>query len=270
MNLLPAHQVPEMQRGDVVSVILQLKALGVDNLMRFEWLAAPAPETMVVGLELLYALGALDEDGRLTRPLGFRLAELPLPPMLGKALLVSGELGCSEEMCIIAAMLSVKGIWALSRRGKKEAAELRQRFAVEEGDMITYLNIFLAFRRVGNSASRWCQERGLGLRALVRAEEVYVRLRSALRRAGVAMISCQESGVSRTGTAEDSAPVRIRKALCAGFFANAAIQVVGGGSQIVDSDGSGRGPIYRRIRDKPTPTYQPKKWNIHPTSVLLV
>lgn len=41
-------------------------------------------------LEVLFSLGALDDDARLTRPLGTLLADMPLEPMLGKALLCSG------------------------------------------------------------------------------------------------------------------------------------------------------------------------------------
>jgi len=57
---------------------LQLKSLGIDNIMRFDWLAPPAPDTMVRSLETLFAIGALDSDACLTRPLGLQLAEIPL------------------------------------------------------------------------------------------------------------------------------------------------------------------------------------------------
>ena len=53
-----------MQRCDLVGPILQLKALGVDNLHTFSWLAPPPSEAVVRGLETLHALGALDDDAR--------------------------------------------------------------------------------------------------------------------------------------------------------------------------------------------------------------
>ena len=39
------------------------------------------------------------------------MAELPLDPRLGRALLASCQLRCSEEVAVVAAMLSVNSIW---------------------------------------------------------------------------------------------------------------------------------------------------------------
>ncbi|RUS75928.1 hypothetical protein EGW08_016316, partial [Elysia chlorotica] len=54
---LPAATIPEMQRSDLATVILQLKALGVANVLRFHFMSPPPAQNMVRGLELLYALG---------------------------------------------------------------------------------------------------------------------------------------------------------------------------------------------------------------------
>lgn len=60
-----------MQRAELAGTVLRLKALGVDNVMTFDWLAPPPAETMVRALELLHALGALDSSARcaVLRPL---------------------------------------------------------------------------------------------------------------------------------------------------------------------------------------------------------
>lgn len=55
-----------------------MKALGIDNILGFDWLSSPSAEAMVRALEVLYSLGILDEDAKLTSPLGFQVAELPL------------------------------------------------------------------------------------------------------------------------------------------------------------------------------------------------
>lgn len=81
---LDPQSAPEIQRSCLAPVILQLKSLGIDNVARFDYVSSPPAELMIRSLELLYALGALDEYAKLTRPLGTRMAELPVDPMLAK------------------------------------------------------------------------------------------------------------------------------------------------------------------------------------------
>ena len=59
-------------------LIYQLKALGIDNILGFDWPASPSPEAMIRALEVLYSLGVLDDDAKLTTPAGFQVAEIPL------------------------------------------------------------------------------------------------------------------------------------------------------------------------------------------------
>ena len=56
--------MPELQRGELAGTVLQLKALGVDNVMAFDYLAPPPAEAMVKAAELLFALGAIDAQSR--------------------------------------------------------------------------------------------------------------------------------------------------------------------------------------------------------------
>lgn len=93
---LPAQTVPEMQRSDLSWVVLLLKALGIDDILHFEFLSPPAAETMIRALELLYALGALDDSCRLTEPLGMIMAEFPVEPCLAKFLTSASSFGCVE------------------------------------------------------------------------------------------------------------------------------------------------------------------------------
>jgi len=57
----------------------------------------PPQETLRRALEQLYALGALNSRGELTK-LGRRMAEFPLDPMLSKTMIASETYGCSEEV----------------------------------------------------------------------------------------------------------------------------------------------------------------------------
>ncbi|CAK6958484.1 ATP-dependent RNA helicase DHX15 [Scomber scombrus] len=96
---------PEILRSNLGSVVLQLKKLGIDDLVHFDFMDPPAPETLMRALELLNYLAALNDDGDLTE-LGSMMAEFPLDPQLAKMVIASCEYNCSNEILSITAMLS--------------------------------------------------------------------------------------------------------------------------------------------------------------------
>jgi len=96
---------PEILRSNLGSVVLHLKKLGIDDLVHFDFMDPPAPETLMRALELLNYLGALNDDGDLTE-LGSIMAEFPLDPQLSKMLVASCDYNCSNEILSITAMLS--------------------------------------------------------------------------------------------------------------------------------------------------------------------
>uniref|UniRef100_A0A8B9JTX8 RNA helicase n=1 Tax=Astyanax mexicanus TaxID=7994 RepID=A0A8B9JTX8_ASTMX len=231
---LPESTVPEMQRSNLAPVILQLKALGIDNVLRFSFLSPPPAQSMVQALELLYALGGLDQYGRLTEPMGIRMAEFPLSPMFAKMLLESGNFGCSKEIVTIAAMMQIQNIFVFPSDQKKAAAREHRKFAVAEGDHLTMLNVYEAFVKHQKS-SQWCQEHFLNYKGLVRAMSVREQLRRLLNK----------FKVPRTSSEGD--PDVILRCIVSGFFANAAR---------LHHSGS-----YRTLRDD-------RELHIHPNSVL--
>ena len=96
---------PEILRSNLGSVVLQLKKLGIHDLVHFDFMDPPAPETLMRALELLNYVGALDDEGELTDP-GSIMAEFPLDPQLAKMLIASCDFNCSNEALSITAMLS--------------------------------------------------------------------------------------------------------------------------------------------------------------------
>uniref|UniRef100_A0A0E0BYX7 RNA helicase n=1 Tax=Oryza meridionalis TaxID=40149 RepID=A0A0E0BYX7_9ORYZ len=200
--------IPEMQRSNLVSCIIQLKALGIDNILGFDWPASPSPEAMIRALEVLYSLGILDEDAKLTVPLGFQVAEIPLDPMISKMILSANNFGCSDEILTIAAFLSVQSVWVSMRGVKKEFDEAKLRFAAAEGDHVTFLNIYKGFHQSGKS-SQWCYKNFLNHQALKKVIDIREQLVRIIKRFGIPLTSC------------DRDMEAVRKAIIAGAFANA-------------------------------------------------
>ena len=88
LTALPDATVPEIQRCPLASVVLQLLALGVTDILGFDFMASPPDEALVKALEQLCLLGAVEEGKRLTS-LGKQMAHLPLEPHLARAILSS-------------------------------------------------------------------------------------------------------------------------------------------------------------------------------------
>ena len=60
-----ATPVPEIQRTNLAGTLIQLKAMGINDLLNFDFMDAPPVECMVMALELLHSLSALDDEGKL-------------------------------------------------------------------------------------------------------------------------------------------------------------------------------------------------------------
>jgi len=85
---LEDNTVPEIQRTNLGNVVLLLKSLGINDLIHFDFMDPPPHETLVLALEQLYALGALNALGELTK-MGRKMAEFPVDPMVAKMILAS-------------------------------------------------------------------------------------------------------------------------------------------------------------------------------------
>ncbi|EGP92162.1 uncharacterized protein MYCGRDRAFT_66686 [Zymoseptoria tritici IPO323] len=225
--------VPEIQRSNLAPMILQLKALGIDNIARFDFMTPPPAELIIRALELLYSLGALDDYAKLTKPLGIRMAELALEPMMAKCLLSSPSFSCLSEMLTIGAMTSLQGNVWFTHDAKKAEETARRKFAVEEGDHLTLLNVYQAFVTKGKKEAKWCQQHYLNFKSMTRAVSIRNQLKRYLERFGIDVDeSLGEKDVLRAGgrPKEES----IRRCLTSGYFAHAARMMPDGTFRTVD------------------------------------
>ena len=221
-GLLPDATVPEIQRSNLAPVIMQLKALGIDNIVRFDFLTPPPADLVIRAFELLYSLGALDDYAKLTKPLGMRMAELAVDPMMAKVLLTAPSFDCLSEILTIAAMVSLQGaIWVQHEGDRKASESTRRRFAVEEGDHLTYLNVYQAFVTKGKKDSKWCRDNLLNYRSLQRAVSVRAQLKRYLERFGIQTDESLSSSSYRQADLSKK-PEQIQRCLTTGYFAHAA------------------------------------------------
>ncbi|GAV03217.1 hypothetical protein RvY_13676 [Ramazzottius varieornatus] len=203
---------PEILRSNLGSVVLQLKKLGIDDLVHFDFMDPPAPETLMRALELLNYLGALDDEGELTQ-LGQMMAEFPLDPQLAKMVIASCDYNCSNEILSITAMLSVPQCFVRPGEVRKQADEARMRFAHVDGDHLTLLNVYHAFKQCQENQG-WCFDNFVNYRTMKNADNVREQLVRIMDRFNLPKLS--------TDFSSRDYYINIRKALISGFFMQVA------------------------------------------------
>lgn len=203
-----ATPVPEIQRANLSETVLQLKAMGINDLLSFDFMDAPPAEALVMALEMLHSLGSLDDEGLLTR-IGRRMAEFPLEPRLCKMLLQSTLVGCSDEALTVVSMLSVQNVFYRPKDKQALADSKKAKFNQPEGDHLTLLAVYNAWKN-NKLSTAWCYENFVQVRTLKRAQDVRKQLLSIMDRHKLDVISCGPK------------TAKLQKAICSGFFRNAA------------------------------------------------
>ncbi|PKK68106.1 ATP-dependent RNA helicase DHX8 [Rhizophagus irregularis] len=206
-EMLP-NPVPEIQRTNLAYTVLTLKAMGINDLLHFDFMDPPPIQTLLTALEQLYALSALDDEGLLTR-LGRKMAEFPLEPPLSKMLIQSVDLGCSEEILTVVAMLSVQNVFYRPKEKQAASDQKKAKFHQPEGDHLTLLTVYNAWK-ASKFSNAWCFENFIQGRSMKRCQDIRKQLVGIMDRYKQDIISCGKNYN------------KVRRAICGGFFRHAA------------------------------------------------
>ncbi|XP_059208192.1 ATP-dependent RNA helicase DHX33 [Centropristis striata] len=209
-NLIPMT-VPEIQRCNLAGVMLQLMALGIPDVMNFDFMSKPSPEAVRSAVEHLELLGAVErKDGQaFLTALGKKMASFPLEPRYAKTILVSPDYSCSEEILSIVSLLSVDTVLYNPPARRDEVLAARKKFSSSEGDHMTLLNIYRAFKKVSGN-KEWCRENFVNSRNMGLVKDVQAQLKDICLKLNLKLESCG----AETGN--------VRRCLAHGMFVNAA------------------------------------------------
>lgn len=210
---------PEILRTNLASVILQMANIGLGQIADFGFIDMPDPRAVKDGLALLTELGALSDTpparrarrsqtprprdpgtGPWLSPLGRRLVRLPVDPRLARMVLAADDLGCVEEVIVVAAALSIQDVRERPADKQQAADESHRRFLDPTSDFAAYLNLWRYLREQhhalsGNAFRRLCRTEFLHFLRIREWQDLLAQLRRAARDAGLTL--------SRTLPAED-------------------------------------------------------------------
>uniref|UniRef100_A0A8C6BUA9 RNA helicase n=1 Tax=Monodon monoceros TaxID=40151 RepID=A0A8C6BUA9_MONMO len=182
--------VPEIQRCNLASVMLQLLAMKVPNVLTFDFMSKPSPDHVQAAIAQLELLGALEnKDGQLTlTPIGRKMAAFPLEPKFAKTILLSPKFHCTEEILTIISLLSVDSVLYNPPSRRDEVQAVRKKFISSEGDHITLLNIYRAFKNTGGNKD-WCKENFVHSKNMMLVAEVRSQLRDICLKMSMPILS---------------------------------------------------------------------------------
>jgi HrpA-like RNA helicase len=205
----------EIHRCSLASVVLNLKALGINDVLAFDFVEKPKKSALLKALNDLALLNAIKRNKtKDLTPIGKKLVEFPLEPIYGLLILKSCEedTGCTDAMLTIVSMLSSENIFVSPMKLKDVAGKAHKRFAHETGDHLTLLNIFEAYKqecRSGISERDWCRHNYINGRALRHAIKVRSQLLDHVKRLRLKIVRADSDEV-------------ICKCLVAGCYTNTA------------------------------------------------
>ncbi|EED91853.1 atp-dependent RNA helicase, partial [Thalassiosira pseudonana CCMP1335] len=218
-NAFEEDTAPEIQRCNLTTLIMTIKALGVNNVLSFDLMSIPSIEALSHGMESLYALGTLDDGAKLTA-LGEEMVYFPTDPRVSRMLLASLDMESREDtpsmieklivgdVLTVAATLQVRNLFLQPRTERQWSAydDAMADLLDRSGDHVTMVHLFDLVDHSNKLLSEdECRERFVNRVAMQRVLDVRKQLARFLSR--------------RFGGGSHEA---IRKCVCAGFFMNVA------------------------------------------------
>lgn len=240
-KMLEKTDFPETFYKDLTEFTLRILSLGVTNIeTKFPFFEPRPPrECLANAVEKLFYLRAVDSKFKLTNQ-GRRMADSHLPVMLARAVDSAYEYNCAQEMLTIAAMVLAGGIDNVffdpsGKDERKRAKFEHEKFMVREGDFLTLLNIFDDFRH--HSTAKWCKDKYLNYRTLLRAEGIRAELYDYLEAQDIYKLS------DKTARSKKLLEDRICYCVCQGFFLNAA-------KRTLAPDGTTEGVYFKLLHEQ--------------------
>lgn len=178
---LPEQTEPEIARCDVTSPVLMLKKIGVKDILNWSWFENPGKDAIVMALQELYELGALNNLGKITNK-GNKMALLPLAPHLSSILLKAYESRSILSVIDVISCLSVESL--LINPPVEQRDEVNEKrisictYGSKYGDLIMMKELYDIYTSMNSSSEKqqWCEELYISYRGFRNVEKIKAQL----------------------------------------------------------------------------------------------
>lgn len=242
--------VPEILRSSLAGSVLYLKSLDLPDIdiLKFDFLDAPSPDSLEDALKQLYLIDAIDENGSITS-IGQKMAELPLDPSLSRTLMEANEYGCLSQALTVAAMLSAETALLPGRSKNNEKKRKHTPLDLPDGsglgDHIQLLQIFELWDQTDYDPD-WCKDHELQVRGMKFVKDVRRQLCQIMEKMAKGSLDVRSSERWKESQLDYK---NLRKSLCKGYANQLAERMF-------------RHNGYRTVG------FKPQLVQVHPSSVL--
>ncbi|KAL7654854.1 putative ATP-dependent RNA helicase DHR1 [Aspergillus niger] len=242
---------PEILRTPIEGVVLQMKSMGLHNVINFPFPTPPSRQGLAKAEKLLKNLGALTSEGQIT-PIGNRLSTYPLSPRFGKMLYVGHQHGCMPYVIALVSALAVgdlfvpenqidpvpankddnegKGVYTNSDRLEDTAREQRHKdyarvhrlFSKHDdtSDALKYLSAICAYGYASDGDS-FCEKMFLRAKAFKEATQLRRQLTDIVRSNNPGLVQAYQARLPEPTEKQVKA---IKQIITAGFIDNVALR----------------------------------------------
>ncbi|MDT8452638.1 MAG: ATP-dependent RNA helicase HrpA [Gammaproteobacteria bacterium] len=212
---------PEIQRTNLAAVILQMENLQLGHIDDFPFVEAPDQRLITDGYKLLFELGAIDENSRLTR-IGKKLARLPIDPRLGRMLIEAEQESSLNEVLIIIAALATQDPRERPMTKQQAADQKHQVWKDVKSDFVFFLNLWDEFHAQkkalsNNQLRKWCAQNYLSWMRIREWSDTYRQIKKMLQELNISFgNSAGNNNVGNSNSNYDA----IHRALITGLLGN--------------------------------------------------
>ncbi|GAV62754.1 Helicase_C domain-containing protein/HA2 domain-containing protein/OB_NTP_bind domain-containing protein [Cephalotus follicularis] len=185
---MPANQEPEIQRVHLGVAVLRILALGIKNVLGFDFVDAPSTKAIEMATRNLVQLGAitLSNDAYELTAEGCDLVKLGIEPRLGKLILSCFHHRLGREGIVLAAVMSnASSIFCRvgNDNDKQKADCLKVQFCHRSGDLFTLLSVYKEWESIPRDRrNKWCWENSINAKAMRRCHDTVKELENCLEK----------------------------------------------------------------------------------------
>ncbi|MFT7004933.1 MAG: ATP-dependent helicase HrpB [Sulfurimonas sp.] len=124
-KILLKHDKPEILSTDLTQMLLEISLWGSEDVSELQWMDLPPKDLMIHAKELLFELGGIDANAKITKH-GKQMCSFGMHPRLAHMMIKAKEMELSYEASLLCVLIQEKDIFTSSYR----SSDIKERVSI--------------------------------------------------------------------------------------------------------------------------------------------